>query len=253
MKQRRSAFTLIELLVVIAIIAILAAILFPVFAQAKESAKLTVTMSNTNQIGKAVYMYLSDNDDIFFKIRHDGSVRNWKHALDPYVKSVDVWRDPTNPAAKLPDEQGQPFYNGGNPAKPQFPRGYIYYRAFHKTGAWQDAADYTFSAIEQPASALIITESKDIFPDYGPWINFLYQGNNGWEIPNWGGGHRGDKAMMVVFADSHTKFTPMRQTCIDQGNGENMWQYNRSNLNFTINGTVTNLAWMDSFCRTLPY
>lgn len=58
--------------------------------------------------------------------------------------------------------------------------------------------------------------------------------------------------MMIVFADSHTKFTPMRQTCIDQGNGENMWQYNRSNLNFTINGTVTNLAWMDSFCRTIP-
>ena len=111
MKQRRSAFTLIELLVVIAIIAILAAILFPVFAAAKESAKLTVTMSNMNQIGKAVHLYLGDNDDIFFKIRHDYKdpltpLRSWKHSLHPFVKSEAVWKDPTNPAASLPDQQG---------------------------------------------------------------------------------------------------------------------------------------------------
>jgi prepilin-type N-terminal cleavage/methylation domain-containing protein len=63
--NRRSAFTLIELLVVIAIIAILAAILFPVFAQAKEAAKKTQTISNFKQVGTAMAMYLGDSDDTF--------------------------------------------------------------------------------------------------------------------------------------------------------------------------------------------
>jgi len=62
--MNRKAFTLIELLVVIAIIAILAAILFPVFAQAKEAAKKTVTMSNAKQYGTAANIYLADSDDV---------------------------------------------------------------------------------------------------------------------------------------------------------------------------------------------
>ena len=61
----KRAFTLIELLVVIAIIAILAAILFPVFAQAKESAKAIAALSNTKQMGTGVNIYLADSDDTF--------------------------------------------------------------------------------------------------------------------------------------------------------------------------------------------
>jgi len=61
----KRAFTLIELLVVIAIIAILAAILFPVFAQAKEAAKKTSCLSNIKQTGTATMIYLSDSDDTF--------------------------------------------------------------------------------------------------------------------------------------------------------------------------------------------
>jgi len=64
LNSRNRAFTLIELLVVIAIIAILAAILFPVFAQAKEAAKKTADLNNTKQIGMAFQIYLSDYDDV---------------------------------------------------------------------------------------------------------------------------------------------------------------------------------------------
>src|ERR1700677_1343177 len=61
----KKAFTLIELLVVIAIIAILAAILFPVFAQAKEAAKKTSCLSNMKQLGLADIMYVNDHDDTY--------------------------------------------------------------------------------------------------------------------------------------------------------------------------------------------
>lgn len=67
--MKRKAFTLIELLVVIAIIAILAAILFPVFAQAREKARMTGCVSNTKQIGLAHNMYLQDYDETFVGIR----------------------------------------------------------------------------------------------------------------------------------------------------------------------------------------
>lgn len=71
--MRKRAFTLIELLVVIAIIAILAAILFPVFAQAKEAAKKTQCVSNTKQTALAAMMYAGDSDDTLPKLDNNGS------------------------------------------------------------------------------------------------------------------------------------------------------------------------------------
>ncbi|MFQ3667264.1 MAG: prepilin-type N-terminal cleavage/methylation domain-containing protein [Fimbriimonadaceae bacterium] len=83
----RRAFTLIELLVVIAIIAILAAILFPVFAQAKSTAKNTVSLSNLKQIGLAGLMYQADHDD-FNPQGDDYAEWIWMFLYSPYIKGA---------------------------------------------------------------------------------------------------------------------------------------------------------------------
>lgn len=267
--KRHRAFTLIELLVVIAIISILAAILFPVFAQAKTAAKTTVALSNTKQIGTAIYMYLSDNDDVMFKIRHDYDgyhgglwLRTWKHGLDPYVKNVEVYHDPVNPFAKFPDSAGDKYYMGMFIQQPVFPRGYFYYRPFHLTHAWQDEADLSFSLYPEPANSLVIAEDKDVYPDYGPWMPWCDAkhvnsgcpgGANKWVVPNWGGNKRDDKMMIVIFLDSHAKLTTMRATCGQPGT-MNMWNYDRgaNYTNYIIDGSPADISWIDTFCKTLP-
>jgi prepilin-type N-terminal cleavage/methylation domain-containing protein len=99
MKSFKKGFTLIELLVVIAIIAILAAILFPVFAQAKEAAKKTACLSNLKQIGTAANIYLTDSDDVIMPWTtgaNPGGVASpnafvlsfmYQGILNPYIKN----------------------------------------------------------------------------------------------------------------------------------------------------------------------
>jgi prepilin-type N-terminal cleavage/methylation domain-containing protein/prepilin-type processing-associated H-X9-DG protein len=113
MRTRRLAFTLIELLVVIAIIAILAAILFPVFALAREKARMSACISNMRQIGNALMMYVQDYDETYPYCRFHQNlnlgttakpgtdkgyvVDSWRNAILPYLKSVDVLGCPSNP------------------------------------------------------------------------------------------------------------------------------------------------------------
>lgn len=108
--NRNRAFTLIELLVVIAIIAILAAILFPVFAQAKEAAKKTADISNNKQLLTGTMLYMGDNDDVYPLLRVGPS--NWQAVvtgpqiqsghilLIPYVKNKQIWVSPNDTVAR---------------------------------------------------------------------------------------------------------------------------------------------------------
>jgi prepilin-type N-terminal cleavage/methylation domain-containing protein/prepilin-type processing-associated H-X9-DG protein len=110
--KRYSAFTLIELLVVIAIIAILAAILFPVFAQAREQARKTVCISNLKQLGLAVVMYVQDYDESFpincwntppIGMQNDSGTVNfpaywqWMWEVQPYTKNKQILVCPSDP------------------------------------------------------------------------------------------------------------------------------------------------------------
>lgn len=90
------AFTLIELLVVIAIIAILAAILFPVFGRARENARKSSCQSNLKQIALGVIQYVQDYDERFPKIaRVPGESAGWAHRIQPYLKSTQLLKCPS--------------------------------------------------------------------------------------------------------------------------------------------------------------
>ncbi len=105
MHRRAEGFTLIELLVVIAIIAILAAILFPVFAKAREKARATSCMSNMKQLALGILMYVSDNDSRYpwgewpEGNGASGADYSWRCMVWPYVRNTELWMCPS----RLPD------------------------------------------------------------------------------------------------------------------------------------------------------
>src|SRR5262249_13352058 len=97
--MRRRGFTLIELLVVIAIIAILAAILFPVFAQVREKARQSSCLSNQKQVALGVLMYAQDYDETFpqYDFTAPGVRIMWFSVIAPYLKANQIYKCPSLP------------------------------------------------------------------------------------------------------------------------------------------------------------
>lgn len=105
----RQGFTLIELLVVIAIIAILAAILFPVFARARENARRSSCSSNLKQIGLGLMQYVQDYDEIMpMNNTNEAAGGIWMDKIQPYIKSYQLFKCPSDSSA------AQPAYNTPN-------------------------------------------------------------------------------------------------------------------------------------------
>jgi prepilin-type N-terminal cleavage/methylation domain-containing protein/prepilin-type processing-associated H-X9-DG protein len=118
MRSRRSGFTLIELLVVIAIIAILAAILFPVFARAREKARQASCQSNLKQIALGEMMYIQDYDERVLREvgwGNSGSFYHWQDMIYPYIKNAQLYECPSMPATGTSNYLNvQPAPPGGN-------------------------------------------------------------------------------------------------------------------------------------------
>jgi prepilin-type N-terminal cleavage/methylation domain-containing protein len=236
-KQR--AFTLIELLVVIAIIAILAAILFPVFAQAKAAAKAAVSVSNMKQNSLGMIMYASDNDDMnvravgmentFDSAGNYVSTHNelsWKHMIMPYVKNVDLYKDPANTAAKFPDFRSDPAARAlrGWPALPanmRFNRGYVIANIWTGSG-FMEYNSFSTTTLSQPATTFNVVEAKVYDERMGPfqrWVQDVDAATGITPRPatglQWtrGTDKWSNKAMVVGFHDGHAKRMAFSEEC----------------------------------------
>ncbi len=173
MTRVRNAFTLIELLVVIAIIAILAAILFPVFAQARESARQTSCLSNTKQLGLGLLQYVQDYDEKFPLWLWCGSVGaqnpmpygdkkpdspwgpwpntyiGWDKTVQPYIKSAQVFKCPSN-------DTGVNIDAGGDDSKPT---GAVNYSLNSRLDAREGSAS-SLAKLRFPAVTVLLSESS---------------------------------------------------------------------------------------------
>ena len=172
--MQRRAFTLIELLVVIAIIAILAAILFPVFAQARDKARSAACLSNTKQLALGVYQYAQDYDETLPVAGYNAQCRGrWQWQIYPYVKNEQVftcpnisqqpWRATTGVNMNYTCPNSSQVITSGLGQNDKGGYGWNY--ALHGdsgdvTGAALDRAPgYSLAAINKPADTVIIGET----------------------------------------------------------------------------------------------
>jgi prepilin-type N-terminal cleavage/methylation domain-containing protein/prepilin-type processing-associated H-X9-DG protein len=223
--MRRHGFTLIELLVVIAIIAILAAILFPVFAQAREKARQSTCLSNARQIALALTQYAQDYDETLV-LRYIGpdpvtkKDRSWKDSLEPYLKSADIYRCPSNPRARTPDALGK--YPGGYAM--WLPDATLAAQIGNGMGYPQ-----TMGGIAYPASSLIVLEHAYPWADTGPYLAYNEPAKVKEALPGpseWNSGHD-KKACNIVYLDGHAKWSKLLGTFDRRsGDGTNEWRYN---------------------------
>ena len=217
----RQGFTLIELLVVIAIIAILAAILFPVFAQAREKARQTSCLSNTKQLGLAALMYTQDYDETFPLFTYD-YLTYWNGGRTATGQPFDKTRGLIFPYLKNGDVQKCPSYVGGSNLGGA---GYGYSEGVFTDGS-SDPATYaplgaaSHSALSKPSETVLFgdganrTDAAGTAPESMRFTataqeNVWMQPPSSWCYPGFGCtasvDFRHHSFASFVFADGHAK------------------------------------------------
>ncbi|HMS55365.1 MAG TPA: prepilin-type N-terminal cleavage/methylation domain-containing protein [Fimbriimonadaceae bacterium] len=242
----KKAFTLIELLVVIAIIAILAAILFPVFAQAKESARKTACVSNLKQIGVGFQLYMADSDDVYpvWSARFDPpsdpdlfAVRYmYQGLLNPYIKNganltsgdlTAIWACPTSKPV-FSSISNTYAYNhwtlGGfsSCARQTLPLPAIC--TTRTVAQYAEFADLSYntpassSSLAQPAATIVITDGAQL--SRPPQYAIAFAGNDPWFIGVWGSHERGKGGFTASTQTSiRQQMMSGRKTVVQYGDG----------------------------------
>ncbi len=169
----RSGFTLIELLVVIAIIAILAAILFPVFAKAREKARSASCLSNLKQLALADLMYVQDYDEKFL---HGWPAPSWSsyiHMLDPYVKNTQLWVCPS-----AADNAFCPCGYPGGDADPAAVRSSYARNPYTTVGWYADMHGKKLAAFDKPSETILMCDGRRNWVHFSSWC-FALEGQDG--------------------------------------------------------------------------
>lgn len=188
-ESKSYGFTLIELLVVIAIIAILAAILFPVFARARENARRASCLSNLKQLGLSVFMYMQDYDGTYpaaYAYSSDG-ISFWNQRIYPYVKNGQVFVCPSA------DKNTINITNAGSAANDT--RLGMNNAEFGSGNANSPVRD---SSLRQPAELIMIMDSQPPSPAANPPVFVSFNYNMGID--------RHFDGANIIFADGHAKW-----------------------------------------------
>lgn len=263
-RQPKRAFTLIELLIVIAVIAILAALLFPVFALAREKARQAACMSNLRQVGLAVLQYAQDNDENFVLTERGGDIDDaheyyWGDMLQPYIKS---WA-----MLHCPDSTGTMRFKASPPSPTAYSQQWAYDYGINDivadtpvcTTAPDDpacqhigVAGQPLAAVTAPSGTVLIVDNAPEASDNGDINNGTGATNNPANIShgrheiNWQWGHRQhgyitvdgrsqdgyprhNSGFEMIMADGHAKYRsrPLQNGLYAGGTQDSEWIANQ--------------------------
>ena len=193
---KRTGFTLIELLVVIAIIAILAAILFPVFARARENARRTSCQSNLKQIALGVFQYKQDYDEKLPVPAYSNgagtsaSPYGWADSLQPYLKSTQILVCPSNTTSTPIDMTGVPGYGPGS-------------KRSYRMASYLMAS--SLSAVNAPALTVQLVDARNTGTTPATWY-FGYEADATGQVNDGGSQNvRHLNTLNFLYADGHVK------------------------------------------------